>query len=258
MPQERRTRGTMMCVPTGSPPWRLQVIRHRRSCGCDVRRINRDCRRLKNKRGNVLLRVWRHHLLKRQRATRAFLKAAPTPRGRPVARRGGTLPPSPPFSCPPTKLTEVALGSPRPPSPSPGRRGMGWAGWLGRSERARGRGGENETPLCGVHSRDWGVAVRVSFVSLSINWRCPAPCALVWANVSLARAERALNGAHGLFGCALLWCPLSFAPLPRLFPPQPHLRFFLLSRPVVFVPWPDGGRTVTSRQRQRPQGTTKI
>ncbi|RNF11083.1 hypothetical protein TcG_09224 [Trypanosoma cruzi] len=136
-----------MCVPTGSPPWRLQVIRHRRSCGCDVRRINRDCRRLKNKRGGVLLRVWRHHLLKRQRATRAFLKAAPTPRGRPVARRGGTLPPSPPFSCPPTKLTEVALGSPRPPSPSPGRRGMGWAGWLGRSERARGRGGRMKRPF---------------------------------------------------------------------------------------------------------------
>ncbi|ESS54945.1 hypothetical protein TCDM_13622 [Trypanosoma cruzi Dm28c] len=58
-------------------------------------------------------------------------KAVPVPPGRPVARRSGTLPPSPPFSSPPTKLTEVALGSPRPPSPSPGRRGMGWAEWLG-------------------------------------------------------------------------------------------------------------------------------
>ncbi|EAN83283.1 hypothetical protein Tc00.1047053506253.30 [Trypanosoma cruzi] len=59
MPQERRKSGTMMCVPAGSPPWRLQGIWHRRSFGRDVRRINRDCRRLKNKRGNVLLRVWR-------------------------------------------------------------------------------------------------------------------------------------------------------------------------------------------------------
>ncbi|KAF8304662.1 hypothetical protein TcBrA4_0046820 [Trypanosoma cruzi] len=61
------------------------------------------------------------------------------------------------------------------------------------------------------------------------------------ANVSLARAERALNGAHGLFGCALLWCP-SLSPLSHdYFPLSLICGFFLLSRPVVFVPWPDGG-----------------
>ncbi|EKF26342.1 hypothetical protein MOQ_009968 [Trypanosoma cruzi marinkellei] len=59
-------------------------------------------------------------------------KAVPVPPGRPVARRSGNPSPSPPpFSCPPNKVTEVVLRSSRLPFPTPRRRGMGWAEWLG-------------------------------------------------------------------------------------------------------------------------------